>query len=301
LFGSIIFLSVLFACTLPESDLISNTVQSNCTYTALNTSSGYCCEHHWSTCSGCTLKGKMNGKCDAVQRQLRFNPQNLQSGENSRTECCDGRCCSEHSTECDTCVSQHCSTNSQGSQSCTQVTQQCNCVTVCVAYSTRQGSINCGTCHHYKAGFSFVMNGVVHQRMKTMKCGLDTSTGLDDHGCQGKVVSSHSPGTSQTCWVHKKTLEVYWEEPAWSAGCWAGITIGGLMLLIVAVVGLSAALHAACGSSCDLEACLKATRTPFIIHIDSDKPVKESLTPVGKDKTSANSLELKMDPINQIV
>jgi len=133
-----------------------------------------------------------------------------------------------------------------------------------------------------------------------MTCGLDRSTGLDDHGCQGDVVSGHSPGTSRICWVHKQTLEVYWEEPELSAGCLAGIAIGGLMLLIVAVVGLATALYAASGSGC-VEALRKVARGPFIIHVDSDEAAKESLTPVGKDKLKVGALELKIDPVDQIV
>merc|ERR1712178_243746 len=91
-----IFLPVLFACTLPESDDVLNTVQLDCTFTALKAAPRYCCEHHWSQCSGCSAAGLMNGNCDALKAYHDTNPFHLQIGNNSRAECCDGTCCAEH-------------------------------------------------------------------------------------------------------------------------------------------------------------------------------------------------------------
>merc|ERR1711998_357950 len=121
------------------------------------------------------------------------------------TECCDGTCCAEHRTEC-------------------------------VRHSSRKGNINCGTCHDYQAGFQFTLDGTTHESMRQLHCGLDDTTGKDHHKCQAETMAAQAPGQTQVCWVNRETLEVSWEEPTWTAGCWAGIAIGGLFLLPLALV-----------------------------------------------------------------
>jgi len=235
--GLAIFLPILFACTLPEAKTLRDTVELDCTYTALTNSSRYCCEHHWSTCGGCSRMGEMNGQCGAVMAFHDLNPHQIGQGNNTSTECCDGSCCAEHRTECDTCEERSCYTNSDGSQSCSTSYRQCNCHTYCVRHSSRKGTINCGTCHDFEAGFEFEIDGQVHKQVKHLACGLDDGSGLDDHHCQRETVEAHAEGERQVCWVNKETLEVSWEEPKWNPGCWVGIVIGALFLL-PAVVGL---------------------------------------------------------------
>merc|ERR1711988_1177677 len=233
-----ILLPVLFACTLPESDDVLNTIQLQCTFTALKAAPRYCCEHHWSQCDGCSAMGVMNGNCNALKAYHDSNPFDLAMGNNSRQECCDGTCCAETRTYCETCESQSCSTDSKGRQSCSTSYYECNCETECVRHSTRKGTINCGTCHDYEAGFSFELHGQVHNQTRHLTCGLDTATGLDHHHCHRETLAKQASGEVQACWVHKDTLEVHWEEPEWNAGCWAGVAIGGLFLLpcVVAII-----------------------------------------------------------------
>merc|ERR1712178_276688 len=178
-----ILLPVLFACTLPESDDVLNTIQLQCTFTALKAAPRYCCEHHWSQCDGCSAMGNI-----------------------SREECCDGTCCAETRTYCEMCESESCSTDSKGRQSCTTSHYECNCETECVRHSTRKGTINCGTCHDYEAGFSFELHGQVHNQTRHLTCGLDEATGLDHHHCHRDTLAQQASGQVQTCWVHKVSM-----------------------------------------------------------------------------------------------
>lgn len=184
----------------------------------------------------------MKGRCGAVKVHLQRNPFNITIGNNTQTECCDGTCCAEHTTECDTCEQQSCSTDSNGHQTCSTSYVQCNCRTYCSRHSTRGGSINCGTCHDYEAGFTFTLHGERHYKMKYMQCGLDAASGLDNHICQKNTLAAHAPGEVHKCWVHEETLEVYWEEPTWNIGCWVGVGIGGLLLLPCAAAAVLGAL-----------------------------------------------------------
>merc|ERR1711939_389538 len=175
--GACILLPVLFTCTLPENDTIQNTHAHTCSFFDLETTSTHrCCVHAAATCSGCTAPAFINGGCAAMlESQIARN----RSVGVTRTPCCDGPCCAESHTECDTCYRQQCSTDSNGHQHCTQVTEVCNCRTVCDRHSTEQGDIACGTCHDYKVGFSFTLNGETHNRAHKTSCGL-TGRGVED-------------------------------------------------------------------------------------------------------------------------
>merc|ERR1712054_104323 len=134
------------------------------------------------------------------------------------------------------CESESCTTDSKGRQTCSRSYYECNCETYCVRHSSRKGNINCGTCHDYQAGFQFTLDGTTHESMRQLHCGLDDTTGKDHHKCQAETMAAQAPGQTQVCWVNRETLEVSWEEPTWTAGCWAGIAIGGLFLLPLALV-----------------------------------------------------------------
>ena len=153
------------------------------------------------------------------------------------------------------CESESCTTDSKGRQTCSRSYYECNCETYCVRHSSRKGNINCGTCHDYQAGFQFTLDGTTHESMRQLHCGLDDTTGKDHHKCQAETMAAQAPGQTQVCWVNRvspcdargsvgipsseaaqgcesavpsqETLEVSWEEPTWTAGCWAGIAIGG--------------------------------------------------------------------------
>jgi len=234
--GLFILLPILFACTLPDAETLANTHAHQCTFYDLETTSMHrCCRKQETTCSGCLPPALSNGKCSATAA--------LQKGLNvslgmTRTYCCDGRCCAHSHTECQQCTRQSCTTDSDGHQSCTTELYECNCVEVCDRYSQSQSTIACGTCHAYRVGYYFTLDGVRHDREHKETCGL-TGSGVDDIACQAKVAAAYVDNTTARCYVNHDTLEVSWDEPEWNVGCWVGIGIGSLLLCPVALIILA--------------------------------------------------------------
>merc|ERR1719502_114889 len=227
--GACILLPVLFSCTLPEAETMRNTHAHTCTFFDLETTSTHrCCIHAGSTCSaGCSKPAFLNGGCSAVlEAQI---ARNMSVGV-TRTPCCDGTCCAQSHMECDTCYHQRCYTDQSGAQHCQQVAEECNCRRICDRHSTEQGDIACGTCHDYRVGFAFTLNGVRHDRTHKTTCGL-TGRGMEDIACQKATAVAYADDKTMTCYVNHETLEVSWEAPEWNAGCWVGIVLGSLLLL----------------------------------------------------------------------
>jgi hypothetical protein len=231
---------------------MDNSVALPCTFQGAVEIPRFCCVHMWSSCSGCNGQGQANGKCSSVQQtRMKWHKDNGKDGYNNgtKTPCCDGSCCARWETECDTCSRDSCDSNNN----CHTEYYDCNCRQVCRSWSSQEGHINCGMCHDYEVDYTFMLDGLIHKKaLSKQTCSLHPQRGDDHPECWGATKDKFKKGQQQQCWVNKKTMDVYWEEPSLNAGrphptrephrvgsplpplggCIVGLVIGGLMMLV---------------------------------------------------------------------
>merc|ERR1711934_623593 len=259
--GSAIFFSILFTCTLDDAAKIDNSVETTCHFQEFAAVASWCCQLQNAQCdAGCSTAATTNGACNAWLTNRRGLHSDMSAPGIVRdfSSCCDGSCCSRYLRTCDTCSRQKCSrrrrtysdtrrrTSSGGRRGptvtstgadttrrndCYTEYYDCNCRDVCTLHSTLQKDVACDKCYSYNIGMTFTIDGVEHTQTHVKSCGL-TSSGYSDTACHTSVTTEFAVGEQKQCWVDTRDMSVKFSKPGWNVGCWVGVSIGGIMILV---------------------------------------------------------------------
>ena len=78
---------------------------------------------------------------------------------------------------------------------------------------------------------TFTIDGVEHSQTHVETCGL-TSSGYSDTACHTRITTEFAVGQQKQCWVDTRDMSVQFSKPGWNVGCWVGISIGSIMILV---------------------------------------------------------------------
>jgi len=202
--GVTIFLSIFFTLGADNIDDMDYIVETTCNFQSLQDNPYWLCQSQDVDCSGygCNAPANANGDCSAWLTASTAAGSATTAG--SITPCCDGPTAYPQS--------------------------QC------------QANVACNTGHRYDSELDFTIDGVTFNVTHHAACGL-TSAGYEDTACMAEVHAKYNGVADVSCWVDKRLLPecgaagttntcVSYSAPEWDMGCWAGVVIGGVMMLL---------------------------------------------------------------------
>ena len=276
--GIVVFLPILFTCTLKDAAKINNSVETVCHFDAIADQPSWCCQRQDQQCNrGCCRAARQNGGCSGWLSSRQKQLVNMSNATREATPCCDGGCCAEEHNECETCSRKVCSysdsrrrsfSGSQArrgdssavaassaargpragrkllQQSCRTEYYSCNCRFVCDRHSTQEETVACDKCHEYNIGMYFRIDNRTVNKTRVEQCGL-TSGGFTDTSCNQKVRGEYAVGMQKSCWVDTRDMSYQWSKPGWNVGCWVGIALSSCFILL-AIIGVIRMLLRTC-------------------------------------------------------